>query len=348
MINLVTGVPGSGKTLLALKMLTDKYFVYSKQVETYFKRPEFNNITIITNIDSLKLDHLNLDQIMKQAGKSFDDFFNYEFQKKIAQKYPQIIYVLDECQRYLSRRLPAETTLYFDMHRHLDHNIYLITQDFKKIHYDITSLIEFEYRLVKRSLSITGEFRYHIKINNEITATKGFRPSKSLFAIYKSFTSNDNQIKSKNLYFKYIAVPVIICLVGFISFFRLLGPDGSGKQFAVAASVPDHDKQTDLNSLRAGSLDVEKTEFIIENLIKRDGSIYYFQCPLSHRYFFRADYPLPLLAWSGRYIVSVSSSDRQKFLALYPPVTSPTGSSSKSETETPQSSDRFRYLDTES
>jgi hypothetical protein len=317
MINLITGVPGSGKTLLSLKLLTDKYFIYSKEVKTFFKRPEYQNITIITNIDTLKLEHKNLSDVMRQSGKDFESFFDYEYQKYISQKYPQIIYILDECQRYLSRRLPANTTLYFDMHRHLDHNIFLITQDFKKIHYDITSLIEFEYRLIKRSLSITGEFRYHVKINNEITATKGFRGTKKLFSLYKSFESNDNNIKTGNLYLKYLAIP---CLILIISAFFLMDVLFSHEE----KSVNDHPLTTIKEPLQLESSfykkSSQKQSYLITNLIKKNNHPYYFQCPLTKRFFYTRAYPLPLKITPEFMYVTCNDEQKKQHLLTYPPI----------------------------
>lgn len=65
-IRLITGKPGSGKTFLAVKHLRDNYYYYSKKLKKYCRKKDY---TIISNIDSLKLKHLNLNDVLNESGK---------------------------------------------------------------------------------------------------------------------------------------------------------------------------------------------------------------------------------------------------------------------------------------
>lgn len=289
MIQLITGVPGSGKTCLCLKLLTEKYYNYDSKHDYFYLKPENQNITLITNIDSLTLPHLNLNSLFQQHGLTFESFFNYDYQKKVSKKYSRIIYILDEAQQFLNRKLL--NTLYFDMHRHLDHQIYLITQDFKKIHYDITSLIEFEYRLTKRTFSIMGEFRYLVKSSGTVFETRSFRPPKNIFKLYKSFISNTNQPKRKNPILKYITVPFFLFLISGFYFYSVLIPDSEAK---------NQNQQKDVQ-IQKSVLQTEKNQIIeqknkipILNKIIVGSKIKIFQCPFTGKFFSPEQYQFPI------------------------------------------------------
>lgn len=311
MIQLITGVPGSGKTCLALKLITDKYFFYDSRHGNFYLKPENLDITIITNIDGLKLPHINIDTLFREHKLDFERFFDYDYQKKVSSKYPKIIYILDEAQQYLSRKLRSvNTTLYFDMHRHLDHQIYLITQDWKKIHSDITSLTEFEYRLTKRTFSIAGEFRYLVKSSGTVFESRSFRPPKHIFKIYKSFTGNDNQPKRKNPIVKYIAVPLVLFLVVGIYFYTSLIPDSDN----VSVGVPSAHASVKKSIPVPVSSDLLKIP--IENKILQDGKIKLFQCPFTGDYTTIAKYPFPVTFSPGKgYFISASESAISLYLS---------------------------------
>jgi len=308
-IRLITGVPGSGKTCLALKLLTDLYFNYSSQHDQFFLKPEFQDITIISNIDGLKLEHISLEHILTATKLDFYSFFNYEYQEKISKKYPKIIYVLDECQIYLSpKRLKnLDTIIYFDKHRHLDHEIFLITQDFKKIHIEINTLAETEFRLTKRSFSVFGEFRYLCKSSGEVFDQKSFKPPKHIFRIYKSFTSNQNQIKHKNIARKYILVPVFLFLISGFIFYSMLMPDTvtASKQLS-PLSLPVV-KPTQI--LKTDLLTTDKLIKIpIVNVIRKDNKLTLFQCPITGVWYRYGEQP---------YTVSISTKNGNFVYLVY-------------------------------
>lgn len=222
MIHLITGVPGSGKTLLSLKLVTDQFYDYDPKLSEFKLKKQFQDFTLITNIEDLNLDHLNLNDILKKSNMSFDQFFTVPYQEKVHQKYKRILYIIDEAQFFIPRFFKnKDTVYYFDYHRHFGDDIYLVTQHFKKISFDISCLAEYEYRLHKRSFSVFGEFKYSIKSSGDIVETKSFKNTKHLFELYKSYNEK-NLIKNKNHFKKYLLIPVILLIVfGYILIKRL-------------------------------------------------------------------------------------------------------------------------------
>jgi len=235
MINLITGTPGAGKSYLAVSLLLDTYFY--KEYGEYFLKPEYSDYTIITNIEGLELEHKSLDEILDKVP--FNQFFTVPYQEKIAAKYPKIIYVIDECQRFIPPRFRDEKVVYyFDYHRHFDHTIYLITQDSRKICKEIALLHEMEYRAVKSMFQTFGVFQYLIKSNWEICGRKTVRKKKEIFDLYKSFQTPGAKTKVSKTR---IPIYVIIFLVIGFGMYKMTfaGLLGSGED-AMQRNNPDY------------------------------------------------------------------------------------------------------------
>lgn len=204
---LITGIPGSGKTYYAVNMILTEYFVFSDG--TYRMKAEYGDLQIITNIEDLKLPHISLKDAIAKSGLSFQKFFTEAYQEKISQKYPKIIYLIDECQQYFHPKFyDPDTFFYFDRHRHLGHDIFLITLDRARITKQIYLLVESEIRAVKRSLSFMGELKYNIMQGYEVVGRKVLKPTKKIFDLYKS-QSNFETKKVKNPLMKWIFLLII-------------------------------------------------------------------------------------------------------------------------------------------
>lgn len=213
-IRMVTGVPGAGKTYFAVKHLAETYCTWDKESQEYKLKKD---ITIFTNIDSLILPHINLDEAIKASCLGIAGFFTVEYQEKISKKYSNIVYLLDEAQRWFPRRnkLGADTWYYFEYHRHLGHDIYIITQDKKLVADNITLLIEYEIRAAKRFTSVMGEMRYMIKSDGEIMSKKSVKPSKAIFNLYKSMDAKESETIKNPLRKWAVVLIIIVCLGGY-------------------------------------------------------------------------------------------------------------------------------------
>lgn len=225
MINLITGTPGAGKTYLAVKLLTEKYFYWHKKDHSFYRQEKAKKYTIFTNIDDLSLPHKSLLEIFDEHKISFDQFFTVPFQEKLHKKYPHIIYVIDEAQQFIpSSYRNNDVIYYFDYHRHFGDSIWLISQDYQKISKNINVLVELEYRAVKSTFSILGEFRYNIKSNGHIFKRKTEKKDKRIFNLYKSFQGEDQEKHTNPLKFYIIGLLLAFLIIGYF-FFDMIKPD---------------------------------------------------------------------------------------------------------------------------
>ena len=104
-IRFVTGIPGSGKSYWAVDHIVKTYFTYRKEDDEYIPKKNEDSqktYTIITNIDSLLLPHIDLEKAIEASELSIDQFFTKNYQDKIHNKYSHIVYVIDEAQKIFS------------------------------------------------------------------------------------------------------------------------------------------------------------------------------------------------------------------------------------------------------
>ena len=304
MINLITGTPGAGKTYLAVKLLTEKYFYWHRKDKQFYRNEKSKKYTIFTNISGLNLPHKNLDDIFKEQNLTFEQFFTPAYQDKLHKKYADIIYVIDECQQFIpSRFSDKDVILYFDTHRHYGDKIWLVTQDFKKICISINTLVELEYRAVKATFSILGEFRYNIKSNGQIFKRKTVRKDKRIFALYKSFQGDDQEQHSNPL--KYIIIILIVAFIGLgFFFYDMITPDPIEPEKIVKTQKKvNHENQktqfkneiklqTVKNVTEEVKIDLEKIRAIeiISKVIQND-KLYAFEDPITKKWYFYFENP---------------------------------------------------------
>lgn len=206
-IKIITGKPGSGKTYYAVHHLANNYC--DKKTCKLLD----DKVTIITNIDSLQLPHLNLEHCFRESKKGPAQFFTEEYQKIIQKKYPKVIYFIDEAQQYFdSKFYDKKTFYYFQTHRHLGHDIYLITQSFKLLPYNINELSEREIRAQPRSVSVFGEFKYYVFVSGTSVDRFALKKNKKIFDLYKSMDQKELE-KVKNPFIKYLGI-LLIFMIG--------------------------------------------------------------------------------------------------------------------------------------
>lgn len=233
MIFIVTGKPGAGKTYLLLHLLTTLYYHFNDKLQKWIinLHPDEDNqkpYTIISNIEGLLLPHIDLDNYIKKCGVPVLKFFTEPYQKQIAEKYPNVIYIIDECQRYFDQKMNDTDCLYFfEHHRHLGIDIYLMAQTYERINRNIRGLEYKRYHAITRMMSLFGEFSYSIISDKEKVDTKIVRKNKKLFELYKS-RERKEITKSKNPFIKYFIISIIVALLS-LYFFKTTFLD-SGKK----------------------------------------------------------------------------------------------------------------------
>ena len=233
-INIVTGVPGSGKSYYAVHHLFKNYCNYDKETREVTLKPGY---TIISNIDCLNIEHINLKDAMDRSKKSLEQFFHVEYQKKITEKYNKIIYFLDEAQQLFSRRYKDENVFfYFQYHRHLGHDVYIMTQNIQLIPKDISQLAEVEIRACPRTLSILGELKYNVKSGYEVIDKKVLKKKKLVFDLYKSMDQKESE-KIKNPLMKYVWLALVFLVCGLFLFKHTFAKNWGVSSAASADSV---------------------------------------------------------------------------------------------------------------
>lgn len=191
-LRIVDGQPGSGKTYYIVKHLADNYFEKQKDGRYELVKP----CTLICNIDEFTPEHFKLSDCIMDAG-GVNEFFSNEYQEEFRRRFDSpIVYIIDEAQRLFrksDRTLPSDLFFYFEYHRHYGQDIYMATQNIKKLHPDISVLTEYLITAAPRSRSVLGNFKYNwisdgLKIN-----TESFRPDPGVFALYKSMDSKESE-----------------------------------------------------------------------------------------------------------------------------------------------------------
>lgn len=218
-IRIIDGKPGSGKSFYAVNHLLKNY--YKEDREIFIPDKE---ITLISNIDGLKLKHIDLKTIASQYG-GYDVFFSHKTQEQLKEKYGNIIYVIDEAQKLFRKNYKNDDVFFwFEYHRHLGQDIYLLVQNIKKLAFDIHVLAEYSVYACPRIRSMAGEFRYKWMDENTVIKTETIRPKKKIFAQYKSMNLKETE-KIRNPVMKsfVITVLVVFCLWGIASKFMLGG-----------------------------------------------------------------------------------------------------------------------------
>lgn len=228
MLYIINGGPGTGKTLLMMHILTTQYCKKDRETGIWSTKKHYDEdipeekrkpYTIISNINGLKLPHLELDDVIQKSGVGILDFFKESYQKEVAKKYPNMIYIIDECQRYFHAKMHDSDVLYFfESHRHLGIDIYLLAQTYKRINQYIRGLEYKRYVAKNRQQSVFGEFSYTIYADSEKMDQKVLTGKQELFKLYKS-RERKSLTKTKNPLKKYLYIAIIFAFLSLIVFY---------------------------------------------------------------------------------------------------------------------------------
>jgi hypothetical protein len=178
---------------------------------------------IITNLKDLKVHHLNFDDLVERFTiEKFLTIPNFEI---IKEKYKarHIVLIIDEAQKYLDSKFYDKDVFYFfQFHRHIGLDIFLLTQSVSTICRQLPPLCEFLLKACPRSKGIVGSFRYKFTDGKGLTQfSKAIRKRQQVFAMYQSFSSDEVE-KPKNVLTHWIvmlAVVSIVVIIGFKGFF---------------------------------------------------------------------------------------------------------------------------------
>lgn len=215
MFRIIQGVPGSGKSYYMVNYLC-KFVKYDA---FYCEHILNDNVLVISNIDSLRIKHMDLDELIKKYG--FETFFSVANFEKIREVYrvKNIVLIIDEAQNYFDRKYYNQDVFYFfQYHRHLGVDVILGTQAANLLANALIPLCEHIVEAVPRSKSIVGNFTYHFKDkNNRFMYSKVLRKNQLIFDAYKSFEA-DEISKPKNVILHWLVVGAVLVVAGGLCF----------------------------------------------------------------------------------------------------------------------------------
>jgi len=212
----IGGKPGSGKTFWVVTHLLKKYFQYDKVLDEYFPRIP---IAIISNVEELKLDHYLLQEMIEKAG-GVSKFFTVDYQKELLKRFPRIVYVIDEAGSpdYFPVKLKDEKMIFFfQYHRHLGIDIYLIAPGVSNICGAIVRLMEYRVQANARSKRLLREFRYDKIVEGDKAGKQVLMWDRRVFALYKSMSQSEGETVG-SLSRKYIYITVFFIIGAIVAF----------------------------------------------------------------------------------------------------------------------------------
>ena len=284
-MKLHTGVPGSGKTYLLVKAFIDLFCTWDKETGRFVLKPEYEDKTLISNIEGLTLPHLDLEtlmhdrclqlartklmekgvQVLEENQDIIDEyyyqhleekvrwFFSKAHQSQLTDKHGPVIYLIEESQRYFDskelgrQKWVRDVLFYFEKHRHLGHSIFCDTQHASKLHKGIVALFETETRAKPRTLSVMGEFKYNEYADGAKTNQLPIvvKPDKRIYQTYKSMTHKED-VKTKKPVLKIL---IFVCIMASFSIFMI----NYAKSNLGASGLKDQPTSQDTASASAGS-----------------------------------------------------------------------------------------------
>jgi len=229
MISYFTGVPGSGKSYFAVNTLYNNFSVDAQKGKKFKKKYEY----CYTNINGLKYELLNnvyrfdfdlfykcLERLHTHYKAKKDDDYLQRLTKKY--KLNNTLFILDEAHNFFDTRNPV-LVWWFTYHRHLYHDLMLITQNMSLIELKYKPLAEEFYKATPKSLSFNPlNFTYKMYVEARMSKSSyggkvTVKKKKEVFNLYQSGDS----VETKNLILKFIIIAVLVfgSLAGLISYF---------------------------------------------------------------------------------------------------------------------------------
>lgn len=230
MLSLLTGTPGAGKTLFAI----DNFIKIANDEADEFKNIEY----VYTNISGFKFDRFK-DNKVKFDKLVFDSFYvhlkvlyslfiqneNKDNLDEILQNYCKehnilnAYFVIDECHNYFDNQDKVKNW-WFTYHRHLNHEILLITQNKSLINPQYRNIPEIFIKAQPRSKAISKNvLRYFNYTEYRMTqkfSTTEITINDTYFDLYTSGNKSSQKLVGK----KYIYM-FIIFFISLISLFVL-------------------------------------------------------------------------------------------------------------------------------
>ncbi|PLX91635.1 MAG: hypothetical protein C0620_10850 [Desulfuromonas sp.] len=249
----ITGVPGTGKTYYAIKQVILRYYRWNDDLFEWEINPEKTKkpVLIYTNIDTLKLPHINIEHYCEERGITVYEFFTTEYwENNVPYHDYQIVVILDEAQKFYpsSYRLhgsppPGQNTLFwFQYHRHFGPDVYIITQTYDAVCRHVVQLAEYEIHAKSKVLTLGNQFVYVYRTGlgpDAIVGGKKYTYEKKVGMLYQSFQSESDDSTRPNPLKKYIAITAALAVLAIVLLYRSLTSIGQPAEAEAAHRVKD-------------------------------------------------------------------------------------------------------------
>ena len=218
MISYFTGVPGSGKSYFAVDTIYNNFSVDDKAKKTLKKQYTncYSNINglkydDIKNVNKLDFDLLYkcLERLHRHYKAKKDDAYLIKLSKRY--KINNTLFVIDEAHNHFDVQKPV-LVWWLTYHRHLYHDIMLITQNLALINAKYKPLAEAFYKAVPKTLSL-NPLKFTYKMYTEKSMSKvseggkvSLKKRKEVFALYHSGDS----VEAKNIILKFLVIALVI------------------------------------------------------------------------------------------------------------------------------------------
>lgn len=214
MLRIILGVPGSGKTYYAVNYLR-QFIKYDKLYQTLLLDP---SVMLVTNIEEIKVPHIKWEDYLESGMLNIDKTRQYMKENQ----YKRGVFIVDEAQRSLSGLKDNERYFFFEYHRHLGLDIFLIVQTLRALPQRLVELTEYVIDAMPRTYAILG-FKYQMKDSKtgQVLYTKVIKINQDVFKVYKSFeVDEDSKAKPKKvLLIRWVtSVGLLVAVIAFCMF----------------------------------------------------------------------------------------------------------------------------------
>lgn len=221
MIEFTVGVPGSGKTYRAMYALYSNFGLNEKLKDSKFKHDDVQ--FAYTNINEVKFDEFEENKIKALDWDKFKDaltilhdlYKNKATDNELIEEAKQLgmfecLIVLDECQNYLDTQ-DKVLIWWLSYHRHIHHQIYLITQNLALVYSKYKSFSEFFYQAKPSSLKLfKSKMVYTQYTNSRLSqvSKSGVIKIPFLQEVFNTYHSGANQ-QSENILKKFAILAAV-------------------------------------------------------------------------------------------------------------------------------------------
>jgi zona occludens toxin (predicted ATPase) len=240
MIVAVTGLMGSGKTAGAIKFALDDQAKYSK-VFTNIQGFEYRS-AILDN----RWYPIDYNAFFEFLESEYRDFLTHNDDAVLVRNFSSYfeipkdsiaLLIIDECHNFFDRSKDF-LVWFITYHRHLNLDVYMITQNVELLHRSYQKVIQ-EYRhFLPASRTLLPRFKYTVHIaypyrsDTTLVSTHSLKKDPTVFELY----SSGDAVRQSNVLYRYFAYIALGILATF-GFFAYMTSSGNSDTSSFSASV---------------------------------------------------------------------------------------------------------------